>query len=132
VLGAGCWVLGAGCWVLGAGCWVLGAGCWVLGAGCWVLGKDGAPPRVSIDLSKSVGHKKAPHGRGFMNTLGGSLLLVVDLHLIGHFRLWAINQLNIRHRRLVASAVAALEDTDVTTGTLLITRTQLLKQLTNS
>src|SRR5471032_866261 len=53
----------------------------------------------------------------------GELLCVDGLDLR------ATDQLDIRHRRIVAGTETALEDTQVTAGTLAVTRAQLDEQL---
>jgi hypothetical protein len=52
------------------------------------------------------------------------LILVVEGLYLG-----TIHQLDIGHRGLVAGAVAALEDTDVTAGAILVARAKLVEQL---
>ena len=71
--------------------------------------------------------KKPGYARLFQiyNLDRGELILVA----VHSLNLGTIHQLNIGHRCLIASTVAALENTDVTTRTLLVPWAQLGEQL---
>ena len=51
---------------------------------------------------------------------------------VGSLDARAVDQLDVRHRRIVARTEAALEDTQIAAGTLAVTRAQFDKQLAHS
>ena len=61
-----------------------------------------------------------------------NLFIVHHLYLVIHLRYRTVYKLNVGHWRLVTSTEAALENADITSGTLLIPRTQLSEELANS
>ena len=78
--------------------------------------------------SRTLSHKKAGTCPAFSQQLRRDLILIV----LEALRLRAINQLDIGHGRLVASAIAALQDTDIAARAGLVRGTQLGKQLAHS
>ena len=70
--------------------------------------------------------KKPGQSRAVQNTC-------ITLSALGDLviRAWTVNQFNVGHHRIITSAVAALENTQIATGAVLVTRAQFFKELAN-
>ena len=92
-----------------------------------MIARERAPTGGLLINGAWRGTKKNPGqlpGRGSLYRLRRGRLLGVD-----SFNLRAINQLDVRHRSVVARAEAALEDAQVATGTLAVAGAQLDEEL---